>query len=210
MLGRRKSMWCLSCSVLTCFQDWEAEEWEPPKVCHCCSTYPDLWVWCLLLVFVCSLLCSSFCLRRSFAAGTCCTSLFWVEGAWWRWWAPWCVTLVWCHQSKDGRDCFFLGCTGVVVVMWLMCVQTRFWAEKWHFWRWLAWWKKLLFPAEWDQLISVSSDLPVEHRLPGYTLHLPWPEPAVNLLGQKSLFCYKGRNRHLWFYLFKYVFLKWK
>lgn len=39
--------------------------------------------------------------------------------------------------------------------------------RKWHFWRWLAWWKKLLFPAEWDQLVSVSTDLPVELRLPG-------------------------------------------
>lgn len=38
-------------------------------------------------------------------------------------------TLVWWHQSKDGRGCFFLGCTGIVVVMWLKCVQTRVWAE---------------------------------------------------------------------------------
>lgn len=78
--------------------------------------------WCLF-----ALLCSSFCLRCSFTAGTCCMSLFSVAGARWRLWTRVYAGVVASEQRWKG--CFFLGCAGIVVVIWFMCVQTRVWAE---------------------------------------------------------------------------------
>lgn len=76
-------------------------------------------------------------------------------------------TLVWFHQSKDGRGCFFLGCTGIVVMMWLMCVQTKIWAESGIFGGGWPGGRSCCSLQSGTNLLVSPLICPVEHRLPG-------------------------------------------